>query len=582
MDSAFSPHDFEKLVRSSFKHGWLHKRSKGFKAVIPRKRYFVLCDNSLYWFKKEKSCFIQKGELELADMKVSESTSDSLCIEKRSTGKIYILSGSDIIEWAKTLAATLVPFSSCSKELQLFDYTLSNASESAMSKESGKFSRKSTGCSSGGLSSAVSSLPTSHASSLFDGESNPLTPQADLSESSSMDENLIGKPILTKETLEKHNSTMDSIELNDLTFRVDITHAETPSEDGLEPPNQNVKNAIGFFETLNNSESETQKSKSGRIRQRLFSKFGPETKNRLRTTPRSSSPKSIGGSSIPCSDAASLEFDHSSSGSNLQFLSETSLLSEEIADLNLEGTQTLDELADSLANLVDIFGTMNETIESQTQTNLFYFERGRSLLPPNESRSKKRLASVASEPTLLRIPSDQELDVNVRKNSSYRLSVDYRARASTSYTMPSYTMEKSVGPSLISLQTADEDSFSSIPDVEDVDFDADERFADVEEYIHSKLICHEPISMVELTNCFKGKRLPREAFRKLYEKIRKQVEINRRVSRRQPENLSQLSLVSREDSYFQGSVHEFCNNMRCQFRLSNSIYDSDSELFITE
>jgi len=578
MDTAYSRFDFEKLVRSSFKHGWLHKRSKGFKAVIPRKRYFVLCDDSLHWFKKEKNCFVQKGCLELSDMKIAESTSDALYIEKRSTGKVYILSGLEILEWSKTLAATLLPFSSCSKELKLSDYTISNGSESAVSKESGKFSRKSTECSSG-VSSAVSSLPTSNASSCLDGESNPPTPQADLSDTSSLDENLIGKPILTKETLEKHNSTMDSIQLNDLTYRVDITHAATPPEDGLEAPNQNVKDAVSFFETLSNSGSDEPKSKPGRMRQRLFSKFGPETRNRLRTTPGNSSPKSIGGCSIPCSDI-SFQLDESSEG-NIRYISETSLLSEEIADLNLEGTQTLDELADSLANLVDIFGTMNETIESQTQTNLFLFERGRSLLPPNESNPKKRLVSVTSEPTLLRIPSDQEIELSSRKNSSYRLSVDYRARGSTSYTMPSYTIEKSV-PSLISLQTAHEDSFSSIPDVEDVDFETDERFADIEEYIHSKLICHEPISMIDLTNCFKGKRLPKQAFRKLYEKIRKQVEINRRVSRRQPEKLSQLSLVSREDSYFQGSVHEFCNNMRRQFRLSNTIYDSESELFITE
>jgi len=565
MDVEFSKIEFERLVRGSFKHGWLLKRSNGFKAVIPRKRYFVLNDDCLFWFKKEKNTFSQKGALDLVDMKLTELKDGCLHMEKKSSGKVYILSGAEIDDWAKTLEATLLPLCSIPKELKLSDYG-SDSTFSTKDSSGGKLSRKSTGASSG-LSSALSSLPNSNASSLLDGESNPPTPQADLEDSSSLDDTLIGKPFaLTKETLEKHNSTMESMsdvfltkeslekhngtatarELEDKFF-MEITRVPSPAEPEPEIPSKKaaVKSAISFFETLSGAE-DLPRSKSERVRQRLFSKFGPETKKRLRAAPRPTSPtgRSIGGDSLPLSERSILceEVALGSSSSSLissqLAASESSLLSEEIARANLAGSRTLDDLADSLANMMSILGSMNDTLESETQCDLFLFERGKSLLPPpEEQEKKKRMPSTASEPSLLRVPSDRSDDMALRKMSSYRLSVDYRSRTSTTY-----TAQRSAA-SLISLQTADTDSVSSIPEVEDVDFEVDERFADIEEYIHSKLICKEPISMVELTNCFKGKRLPKEAFRKLYDKIRKRIEIDRRISRRQPENLSQLSLL---------------------------------------
>jgi len=578
----YSQIEFERLVRGSFKHGWLQKRSNGFKAVIPRKRYFILCDDCLYWFKKEKTSFAQKGALDLSDMKIVESNEETLHIEKRSNGKVYILSGAEIEEWSKTLEATLTSLCSIPKQLKLSDY----GSEGAMSKDA-KLDRKSTGTSSG-FSSAVSSLPNSNASSLLDGESAPPTPQADLEDSSSIDDELIGRPILTKETLEKHNSTMESmsdvfltkesLEKHDAAMQdeyvLDITRVSTPTdmesipEQLMKKKSKSVLSAISFFETLSDQpDPDTlSRSKSGRVRQRLFSKFGPETKSRLRASPRPISPgrRSLGGGMIPSETNIQIE----------DAVSDTqSLLSEDLRQTNLVGSRTLDDLADSLASMMSILDDMNDTIESQTQTNLFLFEQGECLLHPEVE--KKRMASVSatSEPDLLRIPSDHE-EFWGKRNSTYRLSIDYRARGSTAYT---YTADKSA-MSLISLHTADSDSVSSIPDVEDVDFDVDERFADIEEYIHSRLICKEPISMVDLTNCFKGKRLPKQAFRTLYNKIRKRIEIDRRISRRQPENLSQLSMVnSFQDCYFQGSTHDFCNELRRLHRLS-TIYSSASDL----
>jgi len=544
MNLEFSQIEFERLVRGSFKHGWLQKRSIGFKAVIPRKRYFILCDDCLYWFKKDKTSFAQKGALDLVDMKIVESNVETLHIEKKSNGKVYILSGAEIEEWSKTLEATLTSLNSVPKELKLSDY----GSESAMSKDA-KLDRKSTGTSSG-FSSAVSSLPNSNASSLLDGESAPPTPQADLEDSSSIDEDLIGRPFLTKETLEKHNSTMESmsdvfltkesLEKHDAAmegeFVLDITRVPTPTDMESIPEkmkkkkSKSVLSAISFFETLSGQDT-LPRSKSARVRQRLFSKFGPETKSRLRAAPRPTSPsgRSLGGDKIPSETNIQIEDAVSD---------DQSLLSEDLRQTNLIGSRTLDDLADSLASMMSILDNMNDTIASQTQTNLFLFEQGECLLHPEVEKKRMPSVSVTSEPDLLRIPSDHE-EFWGKRNSTYRLSIDYRARGSTAYT---YTADKSA-MSLISLHTADSDSVSSIPDVEDVDFDVDERFADIEEYIHSRLICKEPISMVDLTNCFKGKRLPKQAFRTLYDKIRKRIEIDRRISRRQPENLSQLSML---------------------------------------
>jgi len=579
MNLEFSQIEFERLVRGSFKHGWLQKRSIGFKAVIPRKRYFILCDDCLYWFKKDKTSFAQKGALDLVDMKIVESNVETLHIEKKSNGKVYILSGAEIEEWSKTLEATLTSLNSVPKELKLSDY----GSESAMSKDA-KLDRKSTGTSSG-FSSAVSSLPNSNASSLLDGESAPPTPQADLEDSSSIDEDLIGRPFLTKETLEKHNSTMESmsdvfltkesLEKHDAAmegeFVLDITRVPTPTDMESIPEkmkkkkSKSVLSAISFFETLSGQDT-LPRSKSARVRQRLFSKFGPETKSRLRAAPRPTSPsgRSLGGDKIPSETNIQIEDAVSD---------DQSLLSEDLRQTNLIGSRTLDDLADSLASMMSILDNMNDTIASQTQTNLFLFEQGECLLHPEVEKKRMPSVSVTSEPDLLRIPSDHE-EFWGKRNSTYRLSIDYRARGSTAYT---YTADKSA-MSLISLHTADSDSVSSIPDVEDVDFDVDERFADIEEYIHSRLICKEPISMVDLTNCFKGKRLPKQAFRTLYDKIRKRIEIDRRISRRQPENLSQLSMVNTfQDSYFQGSTHDFCNELRRLHRLS-TIYSSASDL----
>jgi len=570
MEVIYSQRDFENLLRGSFKHGWLQKRNNSLRSIRKQKRYFVLCNDCLHWFKKEKTRFVQKGACELVDMKLTDWTAESLQIERKSTGKVYRLTGGDIKEWTKTLAATIAPFTnfpSTPKELKLAEYSNETASST---KSNGKSSRKSTGTNSG-LSSALSSLPNSAASSFLDGESNPPTPQAgdDLEDSSSLDEKLIGRPILTKETLEKHNSTMESFQMDGDTYRVDITPCcdidDEKSEKRTTPKAEApaVKNAISFFEQLSDREEELPRTKSARTRQRIFSKFGPETKGRLRTSKRSPAAKvSIGGEELPSEVEHSIQFGDS----------ESSLLSEGLARANLQGTRTLDDLTHSLANMMDILDSLNDRIESQTQTNLLLFERGCSLRldgssPPDERRRivsttsdscllerapttdrggalldlpdavvapSKSFFGTTSDTELFRIPSDRDCDL-LRKQSSYRLSIDYRARSPTLYTARKSAM------SLVSLQTADTDSVSSIPDVDDIEMD--ERFADIEEYIHSKLIFKEPISMVELTCCFKGKRLPKEAFRKLYQKIRKRIEIDQRISRRQPENLSQLSLL---------------------------------------
>merc|ERR1719494_1551867 len=72
-----------------------------------------------------------------------------------------------------------------------------------------------------------------------------------------------------------------------------------------------------------------------------------------------------------------------------------SLLSEDLRQTNLVGSRTLDDLADSLASMMSILTDMNDTIQSQTQTNLFLFEQGECLLHPEVE--KKRRASILQQ-----------------------------------------------------------------------------------------------------------------------------------------------------------------------------------------
>lgn len=503
----FDSNEFNHFLRGSLKHGWLQKRSKGLTSVIPRKRYFVLCDECLYWFRQEKMRFVQKGELDIMDAVLVTVSADAMTLHKKSTGKDYILTGENILEWAQTLKAVLEPLvrdlhdrltiSSKPEEGKIMLTELCGES----CDEGCGMSRKSTG-----RSTQASSKKSM--SSIVGGSSCPEVPavcsESEL-DSLSFDEENFGLPILTQETLKSHDSSFEPFTL---TFR----HAA--AEDDIDDDKLNVGEAIHYFEHL--EERKPSKRRRRLRKKRLFSRFGPETRDRLGAN------SGVGGEECP----------------------EPEVGTEKVI-------RCFSDLATSLANMLDELDDATGNLESQTLDNLYLWERGNSLLPKEERMQKKplNLVSTESEPSFLRIP----LPGTARSDDSFRSSNGsfYRYSRGSSYRgfrggsyVPGFA--RFVGPqmSLVSVDSEESLTAASFPESE-MEFDEDNPYSEVESYIHSRLVKNESVSMIDLTKEFRGKRVPEDGFRKIFEIVRDRVQTDKRISYRQSSTIkSELRLVN--------------------------------------
>merc|ERR1712012_489023 len=111
------------------------------------------------------------------------------------------------------------------------------------------------------------------------------------------------------------------------------------------------KNALNFFERLDDEQKPKKRRRRYR-KKRFFSRFGPETRNRLGT-----GNSSVGGAECPGSES------------------------------QLQVIRCFSDLAESLATMLDELDNATGNLETQTLDSLFFWERGNSLLPREERRA---------------------------------------------------------------------------------------------------------------------------------------------------------------------------------------------------
>jgi len=442
----------------------------------------------------------------MTDARLVGVKEDTITVHKNSTGKDYFISGEKISEWADILKAILEPLGrdfndrltlSCKQEEgQVMLAELGGGiTDSAFSEGDAIPSRKSTGHSTQASSTQASSK---NSNSFVGGHSCSEVPlirgDSDADDSLSSNE-CLGMPILTKEVLESHDSSFEP-------FTLEYVHN---SEKVVDRDEINVRDAIFFFENLDEPK---QTKRRRRRKKRLFSHFGPETKDRLEVA-------SIGGEECPEPE------DHV--------------------------IHCFSDLADSLATMLDELDGATGNLESQTLDNLFLWERGNSLLPKSQrEQQKKVLVTTESEPSVLRVPTGRSDFSRSSNGSTYRYSrgSSYGVFRGSAYKVPGFSRFVAPQMSLVSVDSEESLTAMSFPESEE-EFDGESPYEEIEHYIQARLAKNESVSMIDLTNEFRDKRVPENGFRKIFSIVRDRVETDKIISYRQSTTIkSELRMVN--------------------------------------
>jgi len=582
MENVYTSFEFTKFTNFSQKHGWLSKRSNGVTNILKRKRYFVLTKTALYWFKQDKSRFLLKGVLSREEGEWLGYNDKCVNLKSIASGKTYILSGKNIVTWVDLIQGvfeapirTRRSSAGTNKKKQPRQSLRSfQTCPDVFRSDSNKISEASSRSSASGhlsVASSTNSGPSSVLSDRDEDEEEVLGSEESVKWYDPVPESIaegFGEPILPEPRLEEHlNTIRDAIDeqtmrefhqnLDEQFMRGRVISVTSPAPDCVDhlvfEPNSpsheeeedgdesesgsssftsrhkkapSVRNAVAFFEGLNEQCAMPKKRKRARKlsnrRRQIYGDSSASMSHSVESSRKVSIAKSrhsdsFGGASFDSEldleeineanysqfklnfrydDSSDTLLPHEDDDDTSSLCSEYS--SHEAFGEDNKGARSLSSMASNLSEMVDQLNFVCSTLERQTKHNLDFLS-GTPPVDPNDDFSTQ--SSIHSDDLM--------------------------------------TMEPFHYP------TSDEEVGS--PLVESPPLCTDDLFpewhADIYQFIESHVLDNKPLTAIDLSKQFAEKNLSIKTLKAMYQRVRENVQRDRRILRRQNSSLSLCSVT---------------------------------------